>query len=1544
MDPHLLMLAEGGAGADEVRAIIRLREPDVAPPGVRLVARFGRIATCRLRRDDILDVHASERVESLKAPVLVEREGGVDLPGFPEALPERFVPNDARRPAGLTATGRGVVIGVIDWGCDVAHVNLRTREGRTRLLALWDQSAPPTERSPQPYGYGVVHAARDIDRALAVPDPYDALGYRPWDSDPGGFGCHGTHVLDTAAGSGIAGPSGVAPDADLVFVHLGGNHAESERSLGDSVTLLEGLDFIAKLAASRPWVVNLSMGGQGGPHDGSSAFEQALDELLVTAPGRAVVQSCGNYYGRDAHAAGQLRPGESRTLTWEVSGPALAPRELEIWYPGRDALVVEVRAPDGAGPTRAPLGARGEIVVAGRTVCELFHRARDPYNRDNHCMVYLDPAAPTGAWQVTLIGEDVVDGRWHAWIERESGCRECRNQLQHAEAVRLCTTNSICNGYYNIAVGAYNAHDTDFLLPSFTSAGPTRNDRVKPDLVAPGVWVLAARSASEGDTRHDATTRMSGSSMASPHVAGACALMMEAAGRPLAVNETRRLLFGAARKVTVRGEDEMRVGSGVLDVAAAVEAARNLSAAERVSMAMHPRESRPAGAMATSAVPNEETIMPASEHDMPSESEDDVRGLDVPLPDGDDAAEVLGDDAAGEAHHKLVVILLSGGPGPFATGDVRHDQSWANYVTPPLLLSKTDPALVASDDVDVRWLIYKPAYVARWADDSASTRDAQKRAVKEVKDKGFSDYVDLLEHRAREHHWTLVWLTKNDDFWADVKARRDGSISRVYYWGHGSGDLWLALRHTTDVPPIPVSPTADAIITQSSIDASLKKKFRAGSSERVHRFVACNTRDFAEAWASAYKVWTQGYDGSVQFKSTFATGGEPCLWSGATSEFFDRSGSSIAAPSTFRANVKKCSDIGAESVEKVRFAVAGAPGIEDESEPHEEYGGSPEEPGVSAPANAYRLPGAALVARAERVLHGEGGHVVRTPAEFLYAVLGPGETGEGSEVGAVAPAALFDAYANGHAESSPYDALFEVIGMPGDTPSATIDAGDVMIRRALGEPDVAHAAVIVAPPVRDATTGLSGRQVERGGRGYYAPVAEGGGSVHCAHAPYARRVLDAEGAVPRDTLLLRPARAGLSRSATRVDVLAENVPDLAVTVRNRLLHWLDPVATCDIRIEGTAVRATTGASGEASINLSGLADGHYHLVVEPASATRFPVGPQTAVPAAGTAAPTRVWRPVRTVIRVQGERITSIDDAHVSVAGRRLTVELQPAWIESPNQSTRSAAAVISLIVVHHTGGTTSGSAINTFLDTSVPVAQRRSIHYLVDVDGQVVKMVPEHRKAWHAGRSAWLGHDDVNEFSIGIEVVNDAGAYPVAQYDALLDLLRRIRGAHATIPANGIVGHSDIATLAATATKPRRLGRKHGDPGLEFEWKLIEAAGLGMSIRAGGPPAALFGGVFDRFPGIELRTGDHDGGAGIAAPVYGGAARHGMPTQTVIRDLQNDLIAIGYFCPLDGVFGEATEDALKMFQEHFCGGTRPRAAHAGEVDEYTAGVIKRVR
>jgi N-acetyl-anhydromuramyl-L-alanine amidase AmpD len=144
--------------------------------------------------------------------------------------------------------------------------------------------------------------------------------------------------------------------------------------------------------------------------------------------------------------------------------------------------------------------------------------------------------------------------------------------------------------------------------------------------------------------------------------------------------------------------------------------------------------------------------------------------------------------------------------------------------------------------------------------------------------------------------------------------------------------------------------------------------------------------------------------------------------------------------------------------------------------------------------------------------------------------------------------------------------------------------------------------------------------------------------------------------------------------------------------------------------------------------------------------------------------------------------------------------------IMSPNQSLRHALDV-DLFVIHATGGSFE-SAINTFLRADTP--SRVSAHYVISKTGKVVRMVPESKKAWHAGRSIWKGIKDCNDYSIGVELENEDDGldpYPDEQLNALVSILLFVRALYPKITADRVVGHNMISP-----------GRKL-DPNVNFPW-----------------------------------------------------------------------------------------------------------------------------
>jgi len=145
VDPALweLLRAEAGADGDrELEAIIRFVRPETEISGVRVVSRFGTIATCRILARDVIRIRALDEVASVKAAHGLSPGSGLGAAG-----PADMLPDDVRRPPGLTLTGRGVVVASVDWGVDVDCASFRWPGGGTRFHL---EFPPVTAKSRKP--------------------------------------------------------------------------------------------------------------------------------------------------------------------------------------------------------------------------------------------------------------------------------------------------------------------------------------------------------------------------------------------------------------------------------------------------------------------------------------------------------------------------------------------------------------------------------------------------------------------------------------------------------------------------------------------------------------------------------------------------------------------------------------------------------------------------------------------------------------------------------------------------------------------------------------------------------------------------------------------------------------------------------------------------------------------------------------------------------------------------------------------------------------------------------------------------------------------------------------------------------------------------------------------------------------------------------------------------------------------------------------------------------------------------------------------------
>lgn len=464
-----------------------------------------------------------------------------------------------------------VLIGIIDvGGFDFAHPDFLTGEGsnrKTRFLHIWDQGgdarpSPARSKKGKPaieknkkFDYGAEFLAEDLNRAIRNAQKVGVPATSIEKQSQITTGSHGTHVSSIAAGN-----SGVFPHADIVAVTIALKTEDLNRrkSFYDSACLIHAVEYLLNIASEKKMAIsiNISLGTNGHAHDGSDVTSRWLDSELAI-PGRSVCIAAGNagqekplsendlgYVMGRIHTSGKIDArGLSKDIFWNVVGNGfsdISENELEIWYAPQDRFGLMLKPPgmDWIGPILPNEYIENKQLQDGTYVSiynDLYHFA----NGNNYIAVYLSPSLNrtklipirAGEWQVRLIGHEIRNGYFDGWIERDdprplgtNGSKELWNFPSYfSENTNIDNTSisSLACANYVIAVGNYD--QAKEIINITSSQGPTRDKRNKPEVIAPGTEIVAAKGFSSSD---DQWISMTGTSMASPFVCGIAAWML----------------------------------------------------------------------------------------------------------------------------------------------------------------------------------------------------------------------------------------------------------------------------------------------------------------------------------------------------------------------------------------------------------------------------------------------------------------------------------------------------------------------------------------------------------------------------------------------------------------------------------------------------------------------------------------------------------------------------------------------------------------------------------------------------------------------------------------------------------------------------------------------------------------------------------------------------------------------------------------------------------------------------------------------------------
>lgn len=497
-------------------------------------------------------------------------------------------------------TGKDILVGIFDTGIDFTHPDfIDPVTKQSRILSIWDQTLTPIagENSPNLYtlNRGVEYTQTHInDEIDGTPTNY----IRQKDTDG-----HGTHVAGTAAGNGSAlegtPHKGMAPEANLVIVK-GGDGSFSSNNI------MAALDYFKKVAdeQNKPIVVNMSIGGQGSPHDGLSAQEIKINDFANSGPGRIAVISAGNEGDGNIHQRIALAPNEKKSFKIEV-GPNRSSNSASLFSflsfnKGNNetsAITAKLTTPTGDVFTQRP-GSDSTYYLKNQAGVDYQNLTMYNYIDsgsgkrfiqlvaqrmaiDNTQGIYDLEIENTSTNTITIDGWLYTTNYNLADIYFPEGDNNYTVGSPGTADEAITVANYVGNVVFSSGTSVYNMGDLQQeSLNSSSSKGPRADEARKPDIAAGGTFVISAKTKDVADPYiidGKYYSQMTGTSMSSPAVAGGVALLLQANKQLTAKEVKQRLIENVNKDNFTTNAYTNEFGYGKLNIYKAVSAEVNKS-------------------------------------------------------------------------------------------------------------------------------------------------------------------------------------------------------------------------------------------------------------------------------------------------------------------------------------------------------------------------------------------------------------------------------------------------------------------------------------------------------------------------------------------------------------------------------------------------------------------------------------------------------------------------------------------------------------------------------------------------------------------------------------------------------------------------------------------------------------------------------------------------------------------------------------------------------------------------------------------------------